>query len=75
MKRPRSENRSSLLGEFNAFMDNLEAGAPPAGGTDGRPGALSAGPEAALRLADEIAADETARFLRFREACLKDGRP
>jgi hypothetical protein len=75
MKRPRSENLSSLLGEFNAFLDNLGAGAPPAAGTDSGPGAVSADPEAALRLADDIAADETAGFLRFREACLKGGRP
>ena len=75
MKGSRNENRSSHRGELEAFLATLRGGMPPAGETDGGSGELATDPGTALRRADGIAADETARFLKFRADCRKDGRP
>jgi hypothetical protein len=75
MTGPRTEKRSSLPEEFAAFLGILRAGTPSAGEADKESGELPTDPEAAQRRAEDIAADETDRFLKFREACLKDGRP
>ncbi len=74
MKGPKKESRSSLRKEVEAFLDTLRAGTPPTGETDGGSCGLLTDPEAVLRRADGIVADETARFLKFRAACRKGGR-